>query len=75
VGRRYLLWIFLVSTYSVALVSGFAWTLAVMGLAQLPKTHFRFRIVYILVVAIVLQLYQVQYVSLIINVINYVHGR
>ncbi len=72
-GRRYLLWIFLISTYSVALVSGFAWTLTVMGLAQLPKSHARFRIIYILLVAVVLQFYEIHYVSLFRGLYAYFH--
>jgi hypothetical protein len=73
-GRRYLLWIFLITTYSVALVSGFAWTLAVMGLAQLPKTHARFRIVYIFLVAVVLQFYEIHYTNFLQNVVNYMRS-
>jgi hypothetical protein len=73
-GRIYLLWLFLISTYSIALVSGFAWTLAVMGLAQLGKVNAHFRIMYILVVAILLQFYQVEYVDLIHWVISRLHG-
>jgi hypothetical protein len=64
-GRRYLLWIFLFSTYAIAFVPGFAWTLTVMGLAQMPKSQARYRIVYILLVAVVLQIYQLPSVSLI----------
>jgi hypothetical protein len=63
--RRYCLWIFLFTTYSVAFVPGFAWTLTVMGLAQTPKSQARLRIVYILLVAVVLQIYQLPWVNLI----------
>jgi hypothetical protein len=64
-GRRYCLWIFLFTTYSVAFVPGFAWTLTVMGLAQTPKSQARLRIVYIFLVAVVLQIYQLPWVNLI----------
>ncbi len=57
-ARQYLLWIFILATYSVALVSGFAWLLITMGIAQSPKNIARTRTLYFLLAAVVIQVYR-----------------
>lgn len=54
--QNFLLIVFILSTYSVALVEGFAWTVIIMAIAQLPRGLERFRIAYLFLALVFLQL-------------------
>ena len=62
--RNWVLILFVISTYSVALVPGFAWTVIIMGLAQLPDGLERFRVAYLFLGLVFLQLCEAPYVKI-----------
>lgn len=61
--RQSLLLLFAVTTYSVATVKGFGWTLMILGLAQCPDDMKRFRAAF-LVVFCVIEFYTFPYAEL-----------
>lgn len=55
--RHASLWLFLVTTYAVASIHGFAWAIIVLALAQLPQEAFWLRNLYLLTAVVLLHLY------------------
>ena len=53
--------VFMLSTYSIALVSGFAWLLGVMALAQVARDFGRGRVIFIFFLCIVVEVFKLPY--------------
>ncbi len=62
---------FVATTYPVALVRGFAWTIIALGIAQVPKDHPRLRAVYLFLFLVFIPLCEVPWVSTVYKILGW----